>query len=297
MRKIALLAFVAVAAACGSSSSDPVVTTGEIRFGNLNQSYAAVDYCIKPAGGAYSNPIMTAIGGTNGLVYGSFGDQMISRYVSYSSGTYTVAAFNKTGGSCANPIATLDVTVGSGTKTLVALVGQNGVTGGTAALRSYADATIPDPAKIVVRFINAGFVPPPLSPVTIPIPAFDIGYTTPLVTYTTILTNVAYPTYATGPAGVVNGYASVAPSILSASTTLYSCSSGAVPPSPFCGTIALPSGFTATGGILASAFVIGNIPTQPNALFCGDNQPAPVANYPYSMCVSDLPIPAAPAEQ
>lgn len=290
MRKIALLAVVAFGAACGSSTTDPVVSTGQIRFANLSPSYAAVDFCIKStmAGSTYSAPIVNAIGGTAGLVYGGFGEKMVSRYVSYDAGAYTVAVFDKgvSGASCANPAFTLNLTVGADTKSLVALVGKTGLS--APALNSYVDATTPDATRVTIRFINAGFYGGIMT-----VPAFDIGYNTNTTgsVYTRILTNVAYPAAATGPTGVVNGYALVLPSIITTgATTIYSCVTGTDPttPGPTCAPVTLPGDTSAIrAGVVATAFVIGDIPTAPNGLFCGDNQPPTPADWAYSMCVSD----------
>jgi hypothetical protein len=292
MRKIALIAVVAFAAACGSSTTDPVVSTGQVRFANLSPSYAAVDFCIKSTGGTYSAPILNALGGGGaaGLVFGGFGDKMVSKYVTYNAGTYTVAMIDKgvSGATCATSTFTRDITIGASTKTLVALVGQTNVS--APALTSFVDATAADLTRVTIRFINTGFY---LGAITVP--AFDIGYDTHLAgsVYTPILTNVAYPAAATGPTGVVNGYALVTPSIItSGTTTVYSCQAGTNPATvpPSCQPLTLPGDPSAiTGGVVATAFVIGEATALPSGLFCGDNTPQFPADWPYTMCVSNQP--------
>lgn len=290
MRKIALLAVVAFAAACGSSTSDP--GSGFLRVANLSPSVAAIDYCIKAAGGTYSAPVMAGLGATDGLVYGGYGEKMIGKYVSYTAGNYTIGVYDKglLGASCTNPAYTLDVTISNGGSYTVALTGQTGVTGGAVALRSYTDASTADATKVIIRFVNTGFLQVPPMPSPSVLPAFDIGYQLLGGTFTLLFDNVAYPGFAAATNGVnANGYNAVNPSILATGTTLYSCGHGFTPATPgACQEIALPTGAPITGGIIASAFTIGNYGTDENfSLFCGDNQPAPVLGYPYALCVTN----------
>lgn len=291
MRKIALIAVVAFAAACGSSTTDPVVSTGSIRFANLSPTINAIDFCIKPTGGTYSPPIMNALGGGGaaGLVYGGFGDKMVSKYVSYDAGTYVVAVLNKNvvGASCATSPLTLNVTIGANTKTLVALVGDDSVTGYAPTLTSYVDAVAADATRVTIRFINTGFYAH-----LMPVPPFDVGYNTNLAgsVYTPILTSIAYPGAATGPTGVVNGYALVNPALITApATTVYTCQAGTNPSiTGACQTLTLPGGSSSiVAGVVATAFVIGDALSLPNGLFCGDNTPQVPATWPYTMCVSN----------
>lgn len=290
MRKIALLAVVAFAAACGSSTTDP--GSGLLRVANLSPSVTAIDYCIKAAGGTYSAPVMAGLGAVDGLVYGGEGEKMIGKYVTYTAGSYTIGVYNKglTGSSCANPGYTLDITIGNGVSSTVALVGQTGVAGAAIGLRQYTDASTADATKVIIRFMNTGFLQVPPMPAATVLPAFDIGYQLLGGTFTLLFNNVAYPGFAAVGNGVdANGYNAVNPSILTTGTTLYSCGHGFTPATPgACQQIALPTVAPITGGVIASAFTVGNYGTDAvYALFCGDNQAPPVLGYPYSACISN----------
>jgi hypothetical protein len=295
MRKIALLAVVAFAAACGSSTTDP--GSGLLRVANLSPSVAAIDYCIKAAGGTYSAPVMAGLGAVDGLVYGGEGEKMIGKYVTYTAGSYTIGVYNKglLGASCANPGYTLDITIANGVSSTVALIGQTGVTGGAVALRQVTDASVPDATRVLIRFMNTGFLQVPPMPSPSVLPAFDIGYLLLGGNYTVLFNNVVYPSFAAAGNGVdANGYNAVNPSILGSGTTLFSCAHGISPGTVpgACQEIQLPTGAPITGGIIASAFTIGNYGTDPVfSLFCGDNQPPPLAGYPYSLCVTNTFVP------
>jgi hypothetical protein len=212
---------------------------------------------------------------------------MVSKYVSYDAGTYTVAMIDKgvLGATCAASTMTRDITIGANTNTLVALVGQTGIA--APALTSYVDATTPDATRVTIRFINAGCYNHAIT-----VPAFDIGYNTNTAgsVYTPILTNVAYPAAATGPTGVVNGYALVTPALITApATTVYTCITGTNPSiTGMCQTLTLPGGTSSiVAGVVATAFVIGDATALPNGLFCGDNTPQVPSTWPYTMCVSN----------
>ena len=97
MRKIALLAVVAFAAACGSSTTDPGVRDRVLRVANLSRSVTAIDYCIRRPAATYSAPVMAGPRRDAGLVYGGVKvEEMIDRkYVTYTAGSYTIGVFNK----------------------------------------------------------------------------------------------------------------------------------------------------------------------------------------------------------
>jgi hypothetical protein len=281
-------------AACGSSSSSTPATT-YLRVANFAPGVAAIDFCVGPTGGTLSVPQMNSVGATDGLAYGvNFPaplslSKMISKYFTYDAGSTTIAVYDKNlpGSSCANPLASLtSQNLAANGYYLAALVGQT-TAGAPLALHLYTDEYTAVADKVVIRFVNAGFLQLPGA--TTPLPAFDIGYQLVGGNYTAIFDNVAYPGTAVASASVdANGYAQVNPSILSTGTTLYSCLHGTVPPAATCQSVNIPTTSAITGGVVASAYAIGNstgAPTAGTSLFCGDNTAPPVANYSYSLCL------------
>jgi hypothetical protein len=294
MRRIAILSMVTFLAACGSSSSTPVGTT-YLRVANLAPDVAAIDFCVGPTGGTLSAPVMAGAGATDGLAFGvNFPaplslSKMVSKYFAYDAGSYTIAVYDKnlTGSSCANPLVQLtNQSLAADGHYLVALVGQTAASA-PHALQLFTDEATAIADKVVIRFVNAGFLQIPGG--TTPLPAFDIGYQVAGGAYTKIFDNIAYPGVAAASASVdANGYARVNPSILGTGTVLYSCAHGVTPPSAYCQSIALPTTSAITGGVVASGYAIGNstgAATAGTSLFCGDNTAAPVADYKYSLCL------------
>jgi hypothetical protein len=293
MRKIALLAVVAFAAACGSSSSTP--GTGYLRVANLAPDVPTIDFCVRISGTTtWSAPVMAGVSATAGIVYGGAGAQagllQMSKYFPYEAGTYDVAVFNKAllGASCANPQKTLsNLSLGDGTYKLVALVGIPAGTGTAATaekLVAFTDMAAAPAGKAAVRVVNAGILAIPSTTPDV-LPAFDLGITVSTV-YTKIFGNVAYPTFAA--TGVdANGYAALDPAGLpSSGLSLTVCvPAGSTPTTGQCQSTLVPPG-SITANIVASVYVIGKAPLAPGALFCGDTTPAAVPNY--SACTSAL---------
>lgn len=285
MRKIALLAFVAFAAACGGSSSTP--GTGYLRVANLSPDLGDIDFCIAPAGTTtFTGPVMAnTTGGTAGLKFGGDGSMAISKYFSYEEGTYDVRIVSKApGGTCATALLTAsNVSLGNGVYKLVAAVGQTGFAGAAHATAVFTDETTAASNRVNIRFINAGFLAIPGGTPSA-MPALNIGFTVS-GTYNGIFTNVAYPGIGAPVAPVdANGYASVDPAGITAGAQITSCMYPATSGST-CGSVPLPSGTVITGGMVASAYVINTYGLTPAALLCGDNQ-TPIPSYPYSLCIA-----------
>jgi hypothetical protein len=300
MRKIALLAVVAFAAACGSSSSPG---TGYIRVANLAPTApgapaTAMDFCVRVSGTTtWSAPVMLGAGAAGGLIYGGTGAVAgllhMSKYFPYEAGTYDVAIFNKTllGASCANPQKTIsNVTLADGGYKLIALVGIPAGAGTTATaenLVAFTDEATAAAGKAAVRVMNMGILALPGSTPDV-LPAFDLGITTASTGYVKVFGNVSYPTFAaTG--GDANGYATLDPAGLPATgLSLTVCVPAGTNPATNptgCRSTLVPNG-SITPNIVASVYVIGYAGVGSNALFCGDTTPAAVPNY--SACTSTL---------
>jgi hypothetical protein len=284
MRKIALLAVVALAAACGGSSSTP--GTGYLRVANLSPDLGDIDFCIAPAGTTtFTGPVMAnTTGGTAGLKFGGDGSLAISKYFSYEEGNYDVRIISKGAATCGTPLVTAsNVALGNGVYKLVAAVGATGFTGAGHATAVFTDETTAASNRVNIRFVNTGLLALPGGTQTA-MPALNIGFTVG-GTYNGIFTNVAYPGTGAAVAPVdANGYASIDPAGITAgaqiTTCLYPATSGAT-----CQSAPLPTGTVITGGMVASAYVIGIAGVAPNATLCGDNQ-TPIPNYPYSLCIA-----------
>jgi hypothetical protein len=296
MRKIALLAVVAFAAACGSSSSPG---TGYLRVANLASDVPAIDFCVRATGTTtYGAPVMANAGAAAGLVYGGTGAVAgllhVSKYFTYDAGTYDVAVFDKTvsGASCANPLKTISgVTLADGAYKLVALVGYANTTVAAAQqkLVAYTDQATVAAGKVAIRVVNAGILALPGAAPDV-LPAFDLGISTASTGYVPLFSNVAYPGFAAPSATInANGYAVIDPAGIPATgLSLTVCVPTGTTPATNpagCASTAVPNG-AITGNIVASAYVIGLAGVPPNALFCGDNGPAAVPNY--SPCTSSL---------
>ena len=281
MRRIALLSVVTFLAACGESSNTP--GNGYLRVANLapgptvNAGAADIDFCIAPTGGTYSAPVMAAAGSPEGIVYGgtglSIGLKQMSKYFAYGAGTYDIKVMNKAaGGSCASPLATITgVSLTEGGYRTIAFVGGN-PTASTApaafALVAFTDKVTVATTQVAIRFMNAGLMPgAQLSPG----PTLDIGISSATTANVVIFPSVAYPGKSAASSTIdANGYA-----VLTANTlppgnlALNICAAGVPPPSPFCGSANITAG-QITGGIVATAYLIGQAQLSSGALFCGD---------------------------
>lgn len=262
MRKIALLAVVAFGAACGSSSSTP--EPGNIRLAHLAFGAPGVDFCWAPQGSAtYAGPAMKGASDPAGVRYAQ-----ASKYFTLDAGTYTVRLVPFAANSCATAVpgvADIQVVVTAGGHHTVAAATllPTGV-----QLKAFTDVGTADPAKVVIRFVNA--VPGS--------PAVDIGTGAPTA-FSPIFLNLTYLGIATQ-AGVVdaNGYASVPASSFTGTVTLTTCLNGVPPSALTCpASVTLPTNVSAsiTNGTVASAFAILLDPTASpptgQLLLCGDS--------------------------
>ncbi|MEI6224949.1 MAG: DUF4397 domain-containing protein [Deltaproteobacteria bacterium] len=305
MRKIALIAVVAFAAACGSSSPTP---TGYLRVANLSPEVAAIDFCVAPTGGTYSSPVMANAGETTGLKYdvgvavGAAGLKQMSKYFGYGPGTYDIKIMSKAaGGSCANPLATLTgIVLADGGHKTIGFVGTSSA-GSDAPLAAVAftDEVSATSTTVAIRFVNGT-----LTPTGVATPAFMKGIAWNVGISLTggsapLLTNIIYPSVAqSGTLVDANGYAIIPTGTLpTGSITLYVC------PYPFtpenvvaparCGTFLVP-GAQISGGIVASAYMIGGVgvtagPLAQTALFCGDVTSGQItSDGNYSACAAGL---------
>ena len=149
MRKIALLAVVAFGAACGSSSSTP--EPGNIRLAHLAFGAPGVDFCWAPQGSAtYAGPAMKGASDPAGVRYAQ-----ASKYFTLDAGTYTVRLVPFAANSCATAVpgvADIQVVVTAGGHHTVAAATllPTGV-----QLKAFTDVGTADPAKVVIRFVNA----------------------------------------------------------------------------------------------------------------------------------------------
>lgn len=299
MRRIALLTAVAVLAACGGSSSSG---TGYLRVANLTTDQGALDFCVAPAGGTFGSPVMAGVPsnlGAAGLTSATVADEglfSVSRYFAYNAGTYDVAVYQKglVGASCTNALFTAtNVSLGSGEYKLLAVVGKTGAVGGAPALVTFTDEAAPSANNVVIRFVNAGLAT--LDGANFfPLPAIDVGVTTASAGYQAIFTNVAYPGKAAQTGAVdANGYAVVPAASFAGQVDLTVCPTGKTPatvvPPAICKSTTVKAG-QITGGVVASAYVIGVAGFDPNALLCGDNTTLPAVGgvtWPYSACTTN----------
>jgi hypothetical protein len=275
MRKIALLAVVAFAAACGSSSSTPA---GSLRVGNVSIGLAgasvAVDFCYAPSATptVFSGPVMKGVSSTLGLPY-----SYVSRYFSLPADTYKIRVVPFAANSCATAaagVADINVVVADGVAYTVLAAG---IPASTPALqlKAFTDINSPDAAKVIIRFMNV------LTDQT----AFDIGTGT-ADAFNKIFDNLVWlglPT-ATPPVDA-RGYASVNPSSFVYPVSLTTCFHGALPSALTCpSTVALSQSDVAgiKGGTIASAYLVPTLVGGGELVLCGDTT-APIDNY--SACV------------
>lgn len=262
MRKIALLAVVAFAAACGSSSSAPA--PGNIRLAHLAFGAPAVDFCWAPQGTtAFTGPAMKGASDVAGVLYAE-----ASKYFSLDAGTYTVRLVPFAANSCAVAVpgvADIQVVVASGGYYTVAAATllPSGI-----QLKAFTDDATPDATKVIIRFVNA--VPGS--------PAVDIGTGAPTAFFP-IFSNLTYLGLATQ-GGVVdaNGFASVPASGFTGTVILTTCLNGVPPSALTCpASVTLPSNVSGsiTNGTVASAFAIllnpAASPATGQLLLCGDS--------------------------
>jgi hypothetical protein len=301
MRKVALLTVLALFTACGSSTSDP--GTGYLRVANLAPDLPSVDFCIRPTGTAtWTSGVMNTAGATAGLVYdggtGVEGIFQVSRYFSYTAGSYDVAVFQigLPGSTCSTPMASVTgLSLASGVSKMVAIVG----TGGTGAvqhtLAQFTDETTVATGNVAIRFANTGLIQIPGG--FMAVPPIDVGVTTASTGYVPIFVNIAYPGVApartTAPVIDANGYATLPAASFSGTVQLTVCPTGKTPATvvapEYCSNTTVPPG-QIVGGVVASAYVIGYAGTLPNSLLCGDNQAPPVLGWNYSMCTNKIPV-------
>jgi hypothetical protein len=284
MRKIALIAVVAFAAACGSNSTP----TGYFRVANLAPDNAVVDFCVRTNGTtSWGSPVMAGLGEAGGLIYnggsGIEGAFQVSRYIGYTPGAYDILVFNKTSGTtCATtPIATLlNVSIADGGYKLIALTGNAAV---AHTLVPFVDHTSVSAGNVAIRFINAGFSPGGATSAG----PISVYVSTATITNQPVLLDIPYPGKApasTVPPVDADGYAVVAAAAFSGIATLKICPAGEDPATyPYCATTEIPEK-TITANTIATAFTIGDPMGTPTALLCGDNASTPYAGWNYSMC-------------
>jgi hypothetical protein len=277
MRKIALIAVVAFAAACGSSSTS--TPTGYLRVGNMSFGSPELDFCVATSpGGTFAGPVMRGAGSVvtgTALPY-----EFVSKYFAYAAGAYTVRVVPYAANSCTTAvpgIADATVNVADGGYYTVAVAGFIGQPApANAQLKSFTDVATPDSTKVIIRFVNA-----------LPgLPAVDIGTGLPTA-FTPIFSNLSYLGLATQTA-VVNslGYAVVSPAGFTPPVILTTCLNGLPPSAQTC-----PSSVTLTptqaagiqAGTVASAFLVPTL-TAGELLLCGDSA-GTVPNSNWSACV------------
>ena len=275
MRKIALIAVVAFAAACGSSSTTPA---GSLRVGNVSIGLAAVplavDFCYAPSATptVFAGPVMKGVSSTQGLPYG-----YISRYFSLAPDTYKIRVVPFAANSCATAaagVADINVLVADGVAYTVLVAG---IPTSTPALqlKAFTDINSPDASKVIIRFTNV------LTDQT----AFDIGTGTPDA-FNKIFDNLVWlqlPTVI--PPVDARGYASVNPSSFVYPVSLTTCYHGFPASTPTCpSTVHLSRSDVAgiTGGTIASAYMVPTLLGGGELVLCGDTTPS-VDNY--SACV------------
>jgi hypothetical protein len=258
----AVLAFVIATSGCGSDSSPPA--PGNIRLAHLAFGAPAVDFCWAPQGStSFTGPAMKGAGDAAGVLYAE-----ASKYFSLGAGTYTVRLVPFAANSCATAVpgvADIQVVVAAGGYYTVAAATllPTGV-----QLKAFTDEATVDPAKVIIRFVNA--VPGS--------PAVDIGTGAPTA-FSPIFSNLTYLGIATQ-AGVVdaNGYASVPAASFTGTVILTTCFHGVTPSATTCPvSVTLPSSISAsiTNGTVASAFAIllnpAASPPTGQLLLCGDS--------------------------
>ena len=278
MRRIALLSTVALLAACGGSSSSP--GTSYIRVAHLSIGAPAVDFCWAPQGSTtFTGPAMRAALDTTGLTYAQ-----VSRYFTLDAGAYTVRLVPFAAVTCAIAVpgvADVAVTAASGGYYTVAAAGIIGQSApANPQLKSFTDVHTPDPAKVIIRFVNAL----PGSP------ALDLGTGAPTA-FAPIFSNLAYLALATPTAPVdALGYASVAPAGFTGTVILTTCLHGVPASALTCPTsVTLPPAISGsiTGGSVASAFLIPTA-TAGELLLCGDST-GTVPGTNLSACIIQTP--------
>ena len=265
MRRIALLSTVALLAACGGDSAS--TGTGYLRVAHLSLGGPAVDFCWAPQGSTtFTGPAMRTpvvpVASPTGLAYSS-----VSRYFALDAGAYTVRVVPFATGSCAAVVpgfADVAVTVGSAGYYTVAAAGViSQAAPANPQLKSFTDAFTPDPAKVIIRFLNA--VPGPT--------ALDIGTGTPAA-FTPLFDNLTFLGLATATPPVNSiGYAIVAPSGFAPPIVLTTCVHGqprTAQTCPISVTLTADQAASIKGGTVASAFLVPTL-TGGELVLCGDS--------------------------
>lgn len=138
-----------------------------VRVAHLSPDAPAVDVCLKPAGGAYSRPLLAGLGASAGLSY-----PQVTAYVELPPARYDVRVVAAGDQACGSAVIadTTGVAVERGVTATVAAIGvldRSGAASHDPGLRLavYADAESAAPGKGKLRFVHA-------SPGT---PAVDVG--------------------------------------------------------------------------------------------------------------------------
>jgi hypothetical protein len=126
-----------------------------VRLAHLVRDFAAVDFCIAPAGLGFGTPYMQSVGVATGLAYTA-----VSEYAPAPVGAYSVRVVAAGSTACDTALPGIsDVAVAGDGPTTVALMGLASGTGASApALRAYPDddsPTTPQSAAAWVRVIPA----------------------------------------------------------------------------------------------------------------------------------------------
>ena len=138
----------AAGAGGGGTVCQTIGGAGKLKIGNLVPAAGKVDFCVKPAGGAFQGPVFSCVGGTGGLDYKS-----ISKTLAIAPGTYDIKAVS--GGDCTSAgIATaMGVAVDDKTVWTILAFG-GGATGETGKVGVFKNDPAPTDASINFRFVN-----------------------------------------------------------------------------------------------------------------------------------------------
>jgi hypothetical protein len=121
--------------------------TGKLRIGNMVPAAGKVDFCVKPAGGAFQGPLFSCNGGGDGLAY-----KAISKVLTLAAGTYDIKAVS--GGDCSSAgIATASVAVDD-KSTMTVLAFGGGATGEMGKVGVFKNDAPPNDGSINFRFVN-----------------------------------------------------------------------------------------------------------------------------------------------
>jgi len=128
-----------------------------VRVAHLSPDAPAVDVCLAPAGGAFDQPLLAALGDRLGLAY-----PQVTRYVELPLGTYDIRVIAATDLSCDNPVVpdTRNVELAPNLTATIAAIGDLERSGMAIAdpgfrLAVFPDATSVPAGKLALRFIHA----------------------------------------------------------------------------------------------------------------------------------------------